>query len=672
MPATISNSNDITSHIYGKPQWLTSSPSGSISLSISLQEDKIFLASPNTSVASYNDNEHNEHGMWDLAQQQSQSLISPWNTISSASSSPKAKNDGKIRKRISPQRMLQISSLPSYSKPLDLPSSILRGSLLMKLTKPTKIKDVSVRFYGKCKTDWLESNIDEQILGGPHFFDEVIISSHSWKYVSAPPGSADQSSIVTINSTSIVSTNLFGADVVQFLPTSKKASVTAENNSKVEFKKGIPDHDTNLPLFTPSYFQPDQPDDSVEPKPTPFTSRSNPTVYPAGQYVFNFDIAIDARTADSTMCSNGGIKYFVVAKITRPSHFALNVSCQREVELIRSPPNMADMSSQGPLSISRCWDNRLQYEINSPQSYISLGSPIPLSIKLTPLEKIRLHRVKVQIVEDVTYISSWFSQMKHKDPTRKIMCFYKSSSGCALNKYKKKAPGANLLKLEEGFFAGTTEFDASIDLNTTKFCGQDAINYLRPDVVFNPLIHVKHRLHISFRISKQDTYDLTRKYYELLVDVPIHFLSPHCKADSIQLPQYIDLYENTTREPTRNEDTESEFGQPLVHALSSLYSRSPELSCVAHATSNFPNIDFIALDSDAVLPSFDLSQEIHRRRASEMLLSPAQIGLLQRRESLSSAFSQFTSSDESITSDTPPNYNSIISQANAVVVGENH
>ncbi|KAF5109844.1 hypothetical protein DV113_004858 [Geotrichum candidum] len=376
------------------------------------------------------------------------------------------------------------------SKPSDLPSSILRGSLLMKLTKPTKIKDISVRFYGKCKTDWLESNIeDELMLGGSQVYDEVTISSHSWKYVNTPLGSTDHSSIVTIGSTSVISTNLFGADVVQFQPTTKKASVVAEASTKLEFKKKNPDHDINLPLFTPNYFQPEKTKTGVHPDLTSVVSQGSSTVYPAGHQ-----------------------------------------------------------------------------------------------------------------------------------------------------------------------------------------------NFLRPDVVFNPLIHVKHRLHVSFRISKQESYDPERKYYEVLVDVPIHFLSPHCKAGSIQLPQYVEFYDRTASLPTAhddryapNEDVEAEFGQPLVHALSSQLSRSSELSSSAYAIDNFPYIDFIPPDDDSMLPSFDLSQEIQRRRASSttrqcqpnmIFLSPQQLASRQRRESSSSESSVFTSSDESIINDTPPNYNSVVNQTN--------
>lgn len=678
MPPTAPNTNDITSHVYGTPRWLASSPSGSVSLSISLQEDKIFLACPNTSVSSYRDNDGSSREESDSTSQPSTSQATASSSSPLIPSLSNSQNDKNIKKRVSTQRSLHLSSLPMDSKPSDLPSSILRGSLLMKLTKPTKIKDISVRFYGKCKTDWLESNIeDELMLGGSQFYDEVTISSHSWKYVNTPLGSTDHSSIVTIGSTSVISTNLFGADVVQFQPTTKKASVVAEASTKLEFKKKNPDHDINLPLFTPNYFQPEKTKTGVHPDLTSVVSQGSSTVYPAGQYVFNFNLAIDARTADTTICSFGDIKYFLVAKVSRPSRFAMNISCQREVELIRSPPNLADMSAHGPLSISRDWNNRLRYEISSPHSYIPVGSPIPLSIKLTPLEKVCVHRVKVHIIEEVTYISSWVGQMKHKEPIRKVLCFYKSASGSTPTKKKKGQPGASLLELEEGSFAGTTEFDASMARTTPSITSQ---NFLRPDVLFNPLIHVKHRLHVSFRISKQESYDPERKYYEVLVDVPIHFLSPQCKADSIQLPQYVEFYDRTASLPTAhddryapNEDVEAEFGQPLVHALSSQLSRSSELSSSAYAINNFPYIDFIPPDDESMLPSFDLSQEIQRRRASStthqcqpdmIFLSPQQLASRQRRESSSSESSVFTSSDESIINDTPPNYNSVVNQTN--------
>lgn len=657
--------NDISSYIHGKTEWLTSSPSNSIALSLSFQEDQIFLACPNTSVTSYNEDDRSSNDLlneYSAAGEQFSDLtefIAP-------------SGDHKPRKnKMSAKKSLLLSSLHPNSKPSDLPASILRGSLVMKISKPTKIKDITVRFYGKCKTEWLESNVEEELGGsgpisGTQFYDELVVSSHSWRFVGAPVGASPNASLVTIENTSVVSTDLYGADVASIIGGEGKKSKTGYS-LKFKTPSVTPISTSDIPQFSPTYFDDDKIQSTIGkigPESSAFESRHGKSVvYPAGQYVFNFTIAIDARTSETIVCTNGAIKYFVAAKVSRSSRFAMNVSCQKEIQLIRSPPNLADMTSHGPLNISRDWDGRLQYEISCPTAYIPLGTHLPLTIKLTPIEKVRLHRIKVQIVEDVTYISSWVGQMRHHEPLKKLLCFYKTASEKNRKKETKvpKSSG-NLLELDNSF-AGTTQFDATIPFpeGTSPIVLKDAANFLRPDACFNPMIHVKHRLHVSFRISKHDFSDAERKYYEVLVDVPIHFLSKYCQSESIELPEYTDSL------------SENEIGMPLVHALSSQFSRSPELA----PDSTIPNIDFLALDDNG-LPSFDDSQFLHNlgnRRSLFGDMNRQNNRRETRRQSSSSGTSEFTSSDESAMSTgnndilpPPPLYESVVTQTQRSVV----
>ena len=67
--------------------------------------------------------------------------------------------------RVTPIQSLHNSSLGPNSSPTDVPPSIIQGSLLLKLSKPTKIKDISqLRFYGKYKTDLMNANTDPSLL----------------------------------------------------------------------------------------------------------------------------------------------------------------------------------------------------------------------------------------------------------------------------------------------------------------------------------------------------------------------------------------------------------------------------------------------------------------------------------------------------------------------------
>lgn len=605
---TTSTEPDLSPHYVGTCHNIAATSSGSISLGLSLQQDSVFLASPIYSPSTYEeqdngippsagDSERNYNSLNENFPDQSASSI--LNTFANISLNG---NSSQSNGGMGPQDYLHTSSLSSTSSPSDLPPSILRGSLIMKLKKPTKIKNISLRFYGKCKTGWLDvdrSKRPDAPSSCPQFQDEVIINSHTWEYVPARAGQG--SSISIMNKESVVTSDLYGADVAYTIGENQRSGTKAVPG-EVSFKTpiegtsanvggvGIDNLKTcvttlshnNIPFFTPQYFS-EVPSGKKPSTKHSFSTHTDSTTYPQGEYVFHFNLAIDARTAETIVSANGAIKYYLVAKLERPSKFTFAITGHKEVLLVRSPPNAGEVTSNTPLSISRDWDDKLHYEIQCPKRYIPLGSSIPLSIKLTPIEKIRVHRLRLSIIESIDYISSKSSHIKYHEPPRKVLLFQKNAgdpekSGGTEAEIKKKTKIAmmagNMLNYTDDISSGdekhpesrqiipsTTCMDITLPFVTSDsswdsqanhhytLLGSDSkyFQFLRPDAVFNPFIHIRHRLHVSFRISILDTRpqpdkkpsdEPTWRYFEVLVDSPIHFLHKDCQTESVELPSY--------------------------------------------------------------------------------------------------------------------------------------
>lgn len=67
---------------------------------------------------------------------------------------------------------------------------------------------------------------------------------------------------------------------------------------------------------------------------------------------------------------------------------------------------------------------------------------------------------------------------------------------------------------------------------------------LYPDSNFRH-IQIHHRLQVCFRISKPDPKDdFKMHHYEVVVDTPLVLVSSKCSDDSVQLPEYEDIYMN--------------------------------------------------------------------------------------------------------------------------------
>lgn len=617
--------------------------------------------------------------------------------------------------KVTPRLSLHNSSLGSNSSPTDVPPSILQGSLLLKLSKPTKIKNISLRFYGKYKTGLLESNTDPKIIetslpSGPQFQDELVVGSHTWDFFpTSEPHPSSKSSIITVDSASVVSSDLYGADVAYLQPDQNVQLLqnTTAELGKVSFKTpinselGKPNTLTptishlsknNIPFLSPVYFEGTKFQQDKSQDHNFVGTHEQSTLYPAGDYIFHFNLAIDARIAETIICPKAALKYYLVAKVERPSRFSFDISGHKEVTLVRSPPASGESLSNMPLAISRDWDKRLHYDISCPKRYITLGTSIPLTIKLTPIEKVRVHRVRVEIVESLVYHSARLSRLKHRDPSRKVTVFEKfakspvvseatdkvSEKGSDKKKNRIAMMAGNLLHFSEDAatpqtdkketekintqIADTTELDVDMpfvtsdgdwnSLATHHFTNPSSdskyFQFLRPDVIFNPLVHIKHRLHVSFRISKLDSETGNWRYFEVLIDTPIHILSKHCKDESVELPNYEDTMLHDQQERLRNnlEDVDFEldpnpslsgvtsnssissrsapvpfnlnseipiksrnsnqsltigFGSPLVRALSSPFSASPLTDGLQYLSlddhTNHPLVD--------QLPSFD-------------------------------------------------------------------
>ncbi|CCK69537.1 Ecm21p KNAG_0C04350 [Huiozyma naganishii CBS 8797] len=76
------------------------------------------------------------------------------------------------------------------------------------------------------------------------------------------------------------------------------------------------------------------------------------------------------------------------------------------IRVVRTPPQISISTANKPIYINRVWADSLSYEISFAQKYVSLGSEVPIKIKLAPLEKnLCIKRVRVSINEKITFVS---------------------------------------------------------------------------------------------------------------------------------------------------------------------------------------------------------------------------------------------------------------------------
>ncbi|ORY75127.1 or S-antigen, C-terminal domain-domain-containing protein [Protomyces lactucae-debilis] len=395
--------------------------------------------------------------------------------------------------------------------------TMLRGTLMVQFAKPTKIKAISLQFSGKGRTDWPEGIPPKK----QEFFEEKQLMHHVWTFFNAQYPIHEHSHgadrFVSADA-SVPSTTGNGALMTPALSSqpTQDSTHTTSSPTRSGSISGM------LPLGNAKSFSKHD---------AATTQLKGSRVFAAGEYYYDFELPIPSFLPETINCEMGKVCYELSATVERAGAFKSNLAGKMPIQLIRTPGE-ANMESSEPIAISRNWEDQLHYDIVISGKSFPLGQKIPIAFKLTPLAKVRVHRIKVFVTETVEY---WCKNKKvHRlEPTRKILLKEKNAG---------LAGGANeslLGNIDGASNAGATEFDIEVPLPTCQAIGKDRIHF---DTTFAN-IKVHHWIKVVLRLSKADPQPndpAKRRHFEISIDSPIHLLSCRCVHANTQLPTYSD------------------------------------------------------------------------------------------------------------------------------------
>ncbi|KAL8701499.1 MAG: hypothetical protein Q9224_000476 [Gallowayella concinna] len=428
-------------------------------------------------------------------------------------------------------------------------TSMLRGSLHLKVTKSVKIKTVSLSFRGRAETDWPEGIPPRKT----EFKDKESIMNHTWPFFNAQFQTAEYGS---------------GADLVRPLkgPTTSTKELGVSANPAVDHLRGVsgggnlsPKDARRLSLQVSqsrSFGKGDSGTGSV--------AQKGYRTFTPGDYTYNFELPIDSRLPETIDVELGKVKYELEATIERAGAFRANLTGSKEVMLIRAPAE-GSLEQVEPIAISRNWEDQLHYDIIISGKSFPLGAQVPIAFKLTPLAKVQCHRIKVFLTENIQYYTL-NKRVHRQEPTRKIQLFEKRAdapsqsaySGSSIRitagggvAYDGRAAAArgdenvsrdstNLLgNLEGGHNVGPTEMEFSVQLPSCQAMGErEKSHSVHFDTTYHN-IQVNHWIKIVMRLSKPDLVDPTkRRHFEISIDSPLHILSCRATQANIALPAY--------------------------------------------------------------------------------------------------------------------------------------
>jgi len=146
-------------------------------------------------------------------------------------------------------------------------------------------------------------------------------------------------------------------------------------------------------------------------------------VFHPGTYEYSFDQLIDHNCPETISLPMASVVWQLEVLVQRAGTFKPDLGGVKEIPVVRSPSEDS-LELVEPISISRKWEDQLQYEIMISGKSFPLGSKIPIAFKLTPLAKVQVHKIKVYISEHIEYYTS-NKRVTRKDIARKLLMLEK-------------------------------------------------------------------------------------------------------------------------------------------------------------------------------------------------------------------------------------------------------
>lgn len=276
-------------------------------------------------------------------------------------------------------------------------TAMLRGTLVLKVSKPAKLKAITLKFRGKATTKWPEGIPPKKV-----DFEEVdTLMSHTWPFFNSQFPTAETGT---------------GADRVD-LYKSTGGLGSSPNNSSLNLTSKEAKRLSLQVNQSRSFGKGETPSGG------PSVAQKGYRTFNPGEYTYNFELPLDSHLPETIDVELGSVKYELEATVERAGAFRTNLVGSKEVTLIRAPSE-GSLEQVEPIAISRSWEDQLHYDIVISGKSFPLGAQVPIAFKLTPLAKVQCHRIKVFVTENVEYFCN-NKRVHRMEPVRKVQLFEK-------------------------------------------------------------------------------------------------------------------------------------------------------------------------------------------------------------------------------------------------------
>ncbi|CAI4603829.1 ADM_collapsed_G0034590.mRNA.1.CDS.1 [Saccharomyces cerevisiae] len=358
----------------------------------------------------------------------------------------------------------------------EIAPSILRGSLIVRVLKPNKLKSISITFKGISRTEWPEGIPPKR----EEFSDVETVVNHTWPFYQAddgmnsftlehhssnnssnrpsmsdedylleksgasvyipptaePPKDNSNLSLDAYERNSLSSDNLSNKPVssdvshddskllaIQKTPlpsSSRRGSVPANFHGN-----SLSPHTFISDLFTKTFSNsgatpsPEQEDNYL----TPSKDSKEVFIFRPGDYIYTFEQPISQSYPESIKANFGSVEYKLSIDIERFGAFKSTIHTQLPIKVVRLPSD-GSVEETEAIAISKDWKDLLHYDVVIFSKEIVLNAFLPIDFHFAPLDKVTLHRVRIYLTESMEYTCNSngnHEKARRLEPTKKFL-----------------------------------------------------------------------------------------------------------------------------------------------------------------------------------------------------------------------------------------------------------
>ncbi|KAM0790642.1 hypothetical protein ACM66B_004503 [Microbotryomycetes sp. NB124-2] len=276
-----------------------------------------------------------------------------------------------------------------------------------------------------------------------------------------------------------------------------------------------------------------------------------------GTYTYPISIAVPASLPPTINADFGHVTYTLKATVHRAGALTPNLTASTEVVLV-SAPSQDDTEENESIVVERFWETQMKYHVALSGKSFAIGGTIPISIRLSPMAKVKLYRVTAVLEQKTNYYATGRKLTRHETPKKYTLLRIENKD--------QREPLLPVLNddsdaildhpLREFMISPTSSEDWTPQLLDPLGPWHLESNLHLPDcsskINFSTAhehsnIAISHLLKIMLRVERGDDEYMDskgrRKQFDIIIESPLHLLS--CRVAQNSLPAYTTDYAAT-------------------------------------------------------------------------------------------------------------------------------